>query len=100
MLTIDGVHHHDITEIITSVFSDKISMIFHMTPFEEYWKFSDTEKLMKVFSEAYSSPAHLEAYQEINTLPCMPGDDLKQVVALLMFWSDATHLTNFGDASL
>ncbi|KAF8551518.1 hypothetical protein OG21DRAFT_1417846, partial [Imleria badia] len=99
MLTVDGVHHCDITEIITSMFEDKISTTFHMTPFEEYWKFSDMDELTKVFSEAYSSPAHLEAYQEVNAIPRVPGDDLERVVAPLMFWSDATHLANFGDAS-
>ena len=87
-------------EIITSVFEDEIVTTFHMMPFEEYWKFSDTEEPMKVFGEAYSSPAYLETYQEVQALPREPGDDLERVVAPLMLWSDATQLSNFGDASL
>jgi hypothetical protein len=42
----------------------------------------------------------LEAYTEINCLPHAPGDKLEPVVASVMVWSDATHLANFGDASL
>ena len=48
-----------------------------MTPFEEYWKFSDMEEPMKVFGKAYSSPAYLETYQEVQALPREPGDDLE-----------------------
>ena len=56
-------------EIITSVFEDEIATTFHMTPFEEYWKFSDMEEPMKVFGEAYSSPAYLETYQDDSIQP-------------------------------
>ncbi|KIJ58170.1 hypothetical protein HYDPIDRAFT_103187 [Hydnomerulius pinastri MD-312] len=100
LLTIDSIHHRCITDIIVSVFEDSIASSFHMTPFEQYWKpFEDSEPI-RVFSEAYSSPAYLDAYEEINSLPRGPGDDLERVVASLMMWSDATHLASFGDASL
>ncbi|KAF8123642.1 hypothetical protein EV363DRAFT_1176204 [Boletus edulis] len=99
VLTVDGVHHRDIMDIITSVFEDEVSTTFHMTPFEEYWKFSDVDEPIKVFGEAYTSPAYLEADREVHALPREPGDDLERVVAPLMLWSDATHLSNF-DASL
>ena len=42
----------------------------------------------------------LHAYEEINALPREPGDDMECVVASLMIWSDATHMTNFGNASM
>ncbi|KIK75878.1 hypothetical protein PAXRUDRAFT_18604 [Paxillus rubicundulus Ve08.2h10] len=99
VLTVDGVHHRDIIDIITSVFEDPISSTFHMTPFEQYWKISET-RTVQVFGEAFSSPTCLNAYQEVNSLPREQGDDLERVVAPLMLWSDATHLANFGDASL
>jgi hypothetical protein len=70
-----------------------------MTPFSQYWKISE-EKTIRVFSEAHTSPAMLDAYAEINALPREPDDDLERVVASLMVWSDSTHLTNFGDASM
>jgi len=98
-LEVPGVYHRSLTSIIRSTFEDDISKTFHFTPYSQYWKVSDT-KTVQVFSEAYSSPAMLDVYTKINALPREPGDDLERVVAPLMMWSDATHLTNFGDASL
>ncbi|KAF9219981.1 hypothetical protein BS17DRAFT_853961 [Gyrodon lividus] len=93
VLMVDGVHHCDITNIIISMFQD--------APFEEYWK-PDPGVLdpIRVFGEAYTSPQYLDAYQQVNFLPHKDGDDLERVVVPLMLWSNATHLTNFGDASL
>ncbi|KAF9226856.1 hypothetical protein BS17DRAFT_794281 [Gyrodon lividus] len=101
VLMVDGVHHRDITNIIISVFQDEISSTYHMISFEEYWKPDpgDSDPI-RVFSEAYTSPQYLDTYQQVNSLPHKDGDDLKHVVAPLMLWSNATHLANFGDASL
>ena len=98
-MTIDGVCHHDLTDVITNVFESDASLLFNMTPFRQRWKV-DEEKDIDVFSEAYSSPEMLHAYEEINALPREPGDDMERVIASLMIWSDATHMTNFGDASM
>jgi hypothetical protein len=53
-----------------------------------------------VHGELYMSPAYLEAQREIQEYPGEPGCDLPRVVVALMFWSDATHLTSFGNAKL
>ncbi|KAG2099546.1 uncharacterized protein F5147DRAFT_777234 [Suillus discolor] len=98
-LEIPGVYYCSLVDIITAVFEDDVSQTFNMTPFSQHWKVSG-EKTIQVFSEAHSSPAMLDAYMEINTLPRKPDDDLERVVTSLMFWSDSTHLTNFGDASM
>ncbi|KIK33637.1 hypothetical protein CY34DRAFT_18247 [Suillus luteus UH-Slu-Lm8-n1] len=98
-LKISGVHHQLITDIIESIFQDDIARTYNMMPYREYWKSPDGCDV-EIFSEAYSSAEMIETYQEINDLPHEPGDDLERTVASLMFWSDATHLANFGDASL
>jgi hypothetical protein len=98
-LEIPGVYHRSLVDIITAVFEDDVSQTFNMTPFSQHWKVSE-EKTIQVFSEAYSSPAMLDAYTDISALPRNPDDNLERVVASLMFWSDSTHLTNFGDASM
>ncbi|KAG2140145.1 hypothetical protein DEU56DRAFT_735250 [Suillus clintonianus] len=98
-LEIPGVHHRSITDIIESVFQDDVATTFNMTPYREFWKSPDGRDI-EVFSEAYSSPEMVETYAEINNLPREEGDDLERTIASLMFWSDATHLANFGDASL
>jgi hypothetical protein len=98
-LEITGVHHRSLTDVIRSVFEDSIISSFHLTPFHQRWEISEGHTV-NVYSEAYSSPAFLEAYEEINALPRDPGDNLERVVASLMMWSDGTHLASFGDASL
>jgi hypothetical protein len=98
-LEITGVHHRSLTDVITSVFEDTIVSSFHLTPFHQQWKTAD-DRAINVYSEAFSSPAFLEAHAEINALPRDPGDNLERVVASLMMWSDGTHLASFGDASL
>jgi hypothetical protein len=98
-LEIPGVHHGSLTDIITHVFKSDVSQSFNMTPFKQFWTTPDNCTI-KVFSEAYASPALMEAYMEVNALPHDSGNDLEHVVASLILWSDATHLANFGDASL
>jgi len=98
-IVIPGVHHRCLTDLITHVFENAVSTTFNMTPFDQFWTTPDNRQV-KVFSEAYSSPVMVQSYEEINALPRDPGDDLERVVASLMVWSDATHLANFGDASL
>jgi hypothetical protein len=78
---------------------DDIATTFNMIPYREYWQYSP-DRSIEVFSEAYSSPEMLETYDEINALPREAGDEYERAIASLMFWSDATHLANFGDASL
>ncbi|KAH7920816.1 hypothetical protein BV22DRAFT_1020578, partial [Leucogyrophana mollusca] len=94
-----GVYHRSLTDVITSAFQDEAVNTFHMTPFQQFWQVTEA-RTVKVFSEAYSSPEMLDAYAEVNALPREPGDDLERVVASLMLWSDSTHLTSFGNASL
>ncbi|KAF8838869.1 hypothetical protein BDN67DRAFT_991113 [Paxillus ammoniavirescens] len=100
IIHIDSIHHCCITNIIVSVFQDSITSSFHMTPFEQYWKPSEDAEPVRVFSEAYLSPEFIDAYNEINSLPRDPDDNLEHVIASLMMWSDTMHLASFGDASL
>ncbi|KAG1855214.1 hypothetical protein DFJ58DRAFT_841220 [Suillus subalutaceus] len=75
VLEIPGVYHHSLTDVITSVFQDSVASTFHMTPFQQWWKVSE-ECTVNVYSEAYSSPAFSEAYEEVNSLPREPDDNL------------------------
>ncbi|KAG2737310.1 hypothetical protein P692DRAFT_20883715, partial [Suillus brevipes Sb2] len=42
----------------------------------------------------------MDAHRELQESPREVGCDLPRVVVALMFWSDATHLTTFGNARL
>ncbi|KAG1811133.1 uncharacterized protein BJ212DRAFT_1579186 [Suillus subaureus] len=48
----------------------------------------------------YSSQAMLEAHEAIKLHPPDPSCKLETVIAAVMLWSDSTHLTSFGSASL
>jgi hypothetical protein len=73
---------------------------FHYNPFELFWRPPGTEDDIRVHGEMYTSPAFLEAHRELQESPGEPGCNLPRVVVAMMFWSDATHLTSFGDAKL
>jgi hypothetical protein len=73
---------------------------FHYEPFELFWKPTDESTETRVHGELYTSPAFMEAHCNLQELPREPGCDLPRVVIAMMFWSDATHLTSFGNAKL
>lgn len=100
-ITVNGIRHCDLMDIIINTFENDAFLSFHMTPFTQKWKPNLTEdKVMIVYSEAYLSPMILDTYTEINSLPRAANDNLKCVVAPIMLWSDSTHLTSFGDVSM
>ncbi|KZV64559.1 hypothetical protein PENSPDRAFT_561883, partial [Peniophora sp. CONT] len=71
----------------------------HFEGFEERWTppyphFSPE----LVHGEAYQSPAFLEAEHILLESPPEPGCNLPRAILSYMFWSDATHLAQFGNA--
>lgn len=92
---------------IVSILKEKMANLhdfrhFHLEPYELRWRrknMAATEST-RVHGELYTSPAFLEAHEEIRTLAGEPGCSLPRVLIGLMFGSDATHLTSFGTASL
>ena len=90
---------------LVSVIREKIlglgdSPHFHFEPYELHWKSVNKPNPVRVQSELYTSPAFIDAHQELQDSPAEPGCNLPRVIAALMFWSDATHLTAFGNAKL
>src|ERR1700677_8708 len=47
-----------------------------------------------------TSPAFVDAHQQLQDSPKEPGCDLPRVVIALMFWSDSTHLASFSNAKI
>lgn len=96
-----GVWHRNIVDIIKTVYSDSTTFsTLHTTPFQQFWKPLKDSKPEHIHSEIYCSDSMLDADEEIQKLPREPDDMLERIVAPLMLWSDATHLANFGTASL
>lgn len=75
---------------------------FHFDPFELLWSrnLPGGQTPLRLQGEAYTSPAFIEAHQKLQASPRELGCNLPRVVVALMFWSDATHLTNFGNTKL
>ncbi|KAI0046222.1 hypothetical protein FA95DRAFT_1607083 [Auriscalpium vulgare] len=97
---VNGVYYRKLTDIITEAFSDPRASPFHFTASTERWHHPDGRDI-ELFSEAYYSQEMRDAQDEIDALPIDPDEeDLERVVVPLQLASDATHLANFGPASL
>jgi hypothetical protein len=73
---------------------------FHYEPYDLFWQPTEDSDKVRVHGELYASPAFCEAHRELQESAGEPGCDLPRVVVALMFSSDATHLTSFGNAKL
>lgn len=90
-------HFRSLIEVIKSAFSEPTAFKFHLSPFKKFVNLPDGTN-SRIYDEAFSSDAYLQAHNDLQKQPNEPGCDLEKVVASLMFFSDATHLTNFGTA--
>ena len=73
---------------------------FHYEPYEYLWKPTEDSDEIRAYGEMYTSPAFHDAHRDLQALPREPECELPRVVVALMFSSDATHLTSFGNAKL
>ena len=97
---VPGVFHRSLVDIIKDAFQETAALEYHYTPFKYFWKPSNDEPAQRLYSELYSSDAMIDEYERLQSSPCEPGCGLERVLASIMFWSDSTHLTSFGSASL
>lgn len=73
---------------------------FHYEPFELFWQPGDQSTKTPVHGELYTSRVFARAHQELLNSEMEPDCNLPRAIAAMMFWSDATHLTSFGNAKL
>lgn len=97
---VPGLYIRSLTHIIKSSWGDPKACGFHTTPFKEFWRRKDDEAEQRIYGEMYSSDAFIQAHNDIQRLPKEPDCTLERVVCGMMVWSDSTHCTNFGDASM
>ncbi|KIK31667.1 hypothetical protein CY34DRAFT_50930, partial [Suillus luteus UH-Slu-Lm8-n1] len=96
--SIKGFHYRPLVGVIRSAFSDIQANAFHLFPFKRLWKDPLDGHEERVFDELYTSDSWLSAQDDLQRQPKEPGCSLERVIAGLMFFSDATHLANFGTA--
>ncbi|KAF8212297.1 hypothetical protein K438DRAFT_1560277, partial [Mycena galopus ATCC 62051] len=99
---VEGLVYRPLLDTLTEAFQGPAFKEFHTTPFEYRWDPNynpeDPDATMDVISsEVYMSPKFLRQY---NSLPKSTEPHFENIIAAYMFWSDATHLANFGNASL
>jgi hypothetical protein len=98
--TVKDFHHRSLVSVIREKLSNTSTEQFHYEPYELNWQPGETQRPSRVQSELYASPAFIDAHRELHASPPEPGCDLPRVIVALMFWSDVTHLTSFGDAKI
>lgn len=95
-----NLHHRSLVSVIREKLANTDDdREFHYEPYELNWKPGVWDEV-RVQGELYTSPAFLEAHEAMQSMPGEPRCDLPRVIVALMFWSDATHLTSFGNAKL
>jgi len=88
---------------IVSVIRERITSDdehFHYEPYELLWKRSEDESEVQIHGELYTSASFLSEHKALLNSPPEPGCDAPRAIVALMLWSDATHLTSFGNAKL
>lgn len=99
--TVINFHHRSLVSVIREKISNSNDNAhFHYEPYELLWQPINQQDGIRVHGELYTSPAFIDAHKSVQELPGEPGCRLPRVVVALMFWSDGTHLTNFGNAKL
>lgn len=99
------LYHRSIMDAVRERIMDPhLAQHFHLQPYELLWSMGhigdQSNPEVRVYGELYTSPAFIDAHRELHEAPGEPGCDLPRVVVALMFWSDATHLTSFGNAKI
>jgi hypothetical protein len=61
---------------------------------------SSDSATIHLHGELYTSPPFISAHRELQNMVGEPNCNLPRVVVGLMFWSDATFLTTYGNAKL
>ena len=100
--TVPGLLYQNLTAVIQAVFSSPLASHFHFSPFKLFHRSSNGKK-GQVFSKLYNSDIFITEYNNVQHAPLLPNEldcRWKKVVAALMFWSDSTHLADFGTTKL
>ena len=100
--TMTGFYHRSLVSVIREKLAHTTDIRhFHYEPYELNWQPPGRDsRPIQVHGELYTSPAFIDAHRELQVSPAEPRCDLPRVVVALMFWSDVTHVTSFGDVKL
>ena len=94
-------YHRSVVEVVKEKLSNMADTDhFHYEPYELMWQPGNSSKPISIHGELYTSPAFLDAHNSLQNSPPEPDCSLPRHIIALMFSSDSTNLTSFGDATL
>jgi len=100
LFSVPGLLHRKLVAVISDTFCDHLSHFLHFSHFKLFQKSPTTGNPERIHGEIYTSDSFLNETEKVRRLSLHP-DDLgckrERVVAAVMFSSDATHLTDFGN---
>ncbi|KAI0824462.1 hypothetical protein BC628DRAFT_1411049 [Trametes gibbosa] len=83
---------------------------YHWMPHQQYWLprslhhglAQGKPRALRIVTDIFNSNAMLDEHEKIREQPHNPadGDDIEYAIFSMLLWSDNTHLTQFGSASL
>jgi hypothetical protein len=92
--------HRSLTEVIKAAFRSPQSQRFHYEPFFAYHTQTSpdgSEFDERIYDELYASDAWMKEHIAVLNLD---SDNLPRAIAALMFSSDATHVSQFGQSKM
>lgn len=99
ILMIPNLEHRSLTSIVIDAFTKNKMRFFHYTPYKAFCTDPHTSKTYRVYGEAYESQRMLDAHNAVQRIKLDEPCTLPRCVAMLMIFSDATQLSNFGHAT-
>lgn len=99
---VSGLIHRRLLHVIKAALHETSTKHFHLFPYQELWEPSFDSPPERIYSELYNSDAFLAEHDKIRA-HCNgqdSGPQTENIIIAIMLWSDSTHLTSFGSASL
>ena len=92
-------YHRSLVAVIREKVSDSRNHhAFHYEPYALRWHPPHKTRKIGVHGELFTSESFVNAHNQLQKSPPEPGCELPRRIVAIMFWSDATQLTAFGDA--
>ena len=101
LFSVPGLLYQNLTSVIRDAFTGPLSHLLHFSPYKLFHKLPITGEAEWVYGEIYTSDAFLNKTEQVRRHGQLPPNNhgcvREKVVAAVMFASDVTQLTQFGD---
>ena len=99
--SVRNFYHRSLISVIREKVIDlRDHCAFHYEPYALCWHLLHKTCEMGVHGELFTSKSFIDAHNQLQSSPPEPGCELPRRIVALMFWSNATQLTVFGDVKL